>query len=105
LWKSWFPEDNKLIQFHYGDFSNADKLASNYSEQLRIDAYRSGSSNYVDIVALSARQAMGATSFSGTPENPLLFLKEISSNGNSQTGKISVTLNNTTLKAKPLTGD
>ncbi len=28
---------------------------------------------------------MGATSFSGTPENPLLFLKEISSNGNSQT--------------------
>jgi hypothetical protein len=28
---------------------------------------------------------MGATSFSGTSENPLLFLKEISSNGNSQT--------------------
>jgi hypothetical protein len=28
---------------------------------------------------------MGATSFSGTQENPLLFLKEISSNGNSQT--------------------
>ena len=86
LWKSWFPQDDKLIQFHYGDFPNANKLASNYSEQLRIDAYQSGSTNYVDIVALSARQAMGATSFSGTPESPLLFLKEISSNGNSQTG-------------------
>ncbi|KAF1935642.1 glutaminase A [Clathrospora elynae] len=85
LWKSWFPEDDKLIQFHYGDFAMAYSLASNYSEQLRIDAYQSGSTNYVDIVALSARQAMGATSFSGTPENPLLFLKEISSNGNSQT--------------------
>jgi hypothetical protein len=85
LWKSWFPEDQELIHFHYKDFSMASELASNYSEQLRIDAYQSGSTNYVDIVALSARQAMGATSFSGTPESPLLFLKEISSNGNSQT--------------------
>jgi hypothetical protein len=85
LWKSWFPQDDKLIQFHYGDFAMASSLASNYSEQLRIDAYQSGSTNYVDIVALSARQVMGATSFSGTKEDPLLFLKEISSNGNSQT--------------------
>ena len=85
LWKSWFPQDAELVQFHYSDFAEAKALASNYSEQLRIDAYQSGSTNYVDIVALSARQAMGATSFSGTPENPLLFLKEISSNGNSQT--------------------
>lgn len=85
LWKSWFPQDDKLIQFHYGDFAVANSLASNYSEQLRIDAYESGSTNYVDIVALSARQVMGATSFSGTRESPLLFLKEISSNGNSQT--------------------
>ncbi|CAE7013578.1 hypothetical protein P3342_003799 [Pyrenophora teres f. teres] len=85
LWKSWFPQDDKLIQFHYGDFAVANSLAGNYSEQLRIDAYASGSTNYVDIVALSARQVMGATSFSGTRENPLLFLKEISSNGNCQT--------------------
>jgi hypothetical protein len=85
LWMSWFLEDEKLIQFHYSDFESASILASNYSDQLYIDAYKSGSTNYVDIVALSARQAMGATSFSGTPESPLLFLKEISSNGNTQT--------------------
>lgn len=85
LWKSWFLQDEKLIQFHYGDFESANVLARNYSDQLFIDAYKSGSHNYVDIVALSARQAMGATSFSGTVENPLLFLKEISSNGNTQT--------------------
>ncbi|KAF2850190.1 glutaminase A [Plenodomus tracheiphilus IPT5] len=85
LWESWFPKHEKLIQFHYGDFSTALGLAGNYSEQLRIDAYQSGATDYVDIVALSARQVMGATSFSGTPENPLLFLKEISSNGNCQT--------------------
>ena len=85
LWKSWFLQDDVLITYHYGDFSNAASLAGNYSEQLRIDAFKSGSHNYVDIVALSARQALGATSFSGTVESPLLFLKEISSNGNCQT--------------------
>jgi hypothetical protein len=85
LWKTWFPTDDNLTSFHYMDFKNAQKLAQNYSDQLAIDAYQSGSDSYVDIVALSARQTMGATSFSGTQDNPLLFLKEISSNGNSQT--------------------
>ena len=85
LWKSWFPFDYQLLNYHYLDFANAKTLAANYSDQLAIDAYKSGSKSYVDIVALSARQVMGATSFSGTPDNPILFLKEISSNGNCQT--------------------
>ena len=85
LWKSWFLEDSQVLDFHFNDFQHASNLAQNYSAQLAVDAYKSGSTSYVDIVALSARQVMGATSFSGTPENPLLFLKEISSNGNSQT--------------------
>ena len=85
LWETWFHSDEALTKFHYLDFNHAQKLAQNYSDQLAIDAYQSGSDDYVDIVALSARQTMGATSFSGTAENPILFLKEISSNGNSQT--------------------
>ena len=85
LWKSYFYTDESLISFHYNDYDHASKLAANYSAQVAKDAYASGSDNYKDIVELSARQVMGATSFSGTPENPLLFLKEISSNGNCQT--------------------
>jgi hypothetical protein len=85
LWKSWFLNDANVLKYHYLDFHNANKLARNYSDQLAIDAYKSGSDSYVDIVALSARQVLGATSFSGTPENPVIFLKEISSNGNCQT--------------------
>jgi hypothetical protein len=85
LWKSLFFTDDALIKYHYLDFYNADAFASNYSAQLAIDAYKSGSDSYVDIVAVSARQVLGATSFSGTPDNPLIFLKEISSNGNCQT--------------------
>ncbi len=85
LWASWFESPDSLLTFHYLDYDNASKLAGNYSTQLAKDAFRSGSVDYMDIVALSARQALGATSFSGTPDNPILFLKEISSNGNFQT--------------------
>ncbi|KAJ5174657.1 glutaminase [Penicillium canariense] len=85
LWESWFPTPETLLTFHYNDHAAAGALASNYSAQLAKDAYLSGAEDYVDIVALSARQVMGATQFSGTPDNPILFLKEISSNGNFQT--------------------
>lgn len=85
LWKSYFPTVTDLLTFHYLDFGHAAELAANYSAQLALDAYKSGAEDYVDIVALSARQVLGATSFSGTPDDPILFLKEISSNGNFQT--------------------
>lgn len=85
LWASWFETTDSMIGYHYLDFGNSFSLATNYSEQLALDALVSGSEDYKDIVAVSARQVMGATSFSGTPENPLIFLKEISSNGDFQT--------------------
>ncbi|KAI3241083.1 hypothetical protein DTO012A7_2782 [Penicillium roqueforti] len=85
LWESWYPTTEELLDFHYRDYAAASSLASNYSQQVADDAYLSGADDYVDIVALSARQVMGATTFSGTPDDPILFLKEISSNGNFQT--------------------
>ncbi|KAJ5188662.1 hypothetical protein N7491_004982 [Penicillium cf. griseofulvum] len=85
LWESWYPTTEELLDFHYRDYAAASSLASNYSQQLAKDAYLSGADDYVEIVALTARQVMGATTFSGTPEDPILFLKEISSNGNFQT--------------------
>ncbi|TPX15116.1 uncharacterized protein E0L32_004674 [Thyridium curvatum] len=85
FWANFFHSPEELINYHYHDFDTADRLASNYSEQLSKDAYASGSTEYEEIAALSARQVLGATEFGGTPDNPLLFLKEISSNGNCQT--------------------
>ncbi|GIJ87710.1 hypothetical protein Asppvi_006623 [Aspergillus pseudoviridinutans] len=85
LWRSWFMDPEELLSFHYNDFTHAAILASDYSDQLAKDAYQSGAYDYMDIVALSARQVMGATTFAGTPDDPILFLKEISSNGNFQT--------------------
>ncbi|KAK8001389.1 hypothetical protein PG991_013611 [Apiospora marii] len=74
-----------MIHYHYHDFKAASSLAHDYSETLAKDAFASGSADYRDIAALSARQVFGATQWAGTPDNPILFLKEISSNGNFQT--------------------
>ena len=85
LWSSWFQTDEDVLAFHYLDYKNAATLATNYSSQLAEDAWQSGADDYVDVVALSARQAIGACVFSGTKEDPILFMKEISSDGNLQT--------------------
>jgi hypothetical protein len=85
LWKSYFPSNAEVLTFHYFDFQHASTLASLYSDRLADDAYKSGSDDYRDIVAVSARQVLGAVEFSGTPDDPILFLKEISSNGDFQT--------------------
>jgi hypothetical protein len=85
LWKSYFPSDAEVLAFHFLDYDHASHLATIYSDRLAKDAYKSGSDDYRDIVALSARQVLGATEFAGTPDDPILFLKEISSNGDFQT--------------------
>lgn len=85
FWMTSFTNAQDMVKHHFSDFDQASALANNYSKQLDVDAYASGSSDYRDIAALSARQVLGATQFSGTVDNPILFLKEISSNGNFQT--------------------
>ncbi|KAI1447227.1 DUF1793-domain-containing protein [Annulohypoxylon stygium] len=85
FWASYFATTQDMLQYHYDDYDTAVYLASDYAEQLAKDAYASGSQDYQDIAALSARQVLGATQFSGTPDSPIIFLKEISSNGNFQT--------------------
>lgn len=85
LWSSYHHSDQSLLKYHYFDFKNAKKLADAYSAQITYDAGKFDSQEHLDILALSARQVLGATDFTGTPDNPLLFMKEISSDGNCQT--------------------
>lgn len=85
FWASFFSDPLEMVRFHYADFLTASVLAANFSRQLSADAHVLEASGYEDLVSLSARQVLGAVEFSGTPQNPILFLKEISSNGNFQT--------------------
>lgn len=95
LWKSYFTTAMEMIYFHYQDFSHAIKVSSKLDFQIENDADRvSRNGNYAAIVALSARQAIGGVVLAesapgqirdGKGSNPLVFLKEISSDGNMQT--------------------
>lgn len=41
--------------------------------------------DYLSLTSLAVRQAFGAIEFTNTPTEPLLFMKEISSDGNVNT--------------------
>ena len=95
LWKSYFSTGLEMIYFHYQDYSYLVKTSSKLDSQIEDDANKvSKDSNYGAIVALSARQAIGGIVLAesapdritgGEGSEPLVFLKEISSNGNMQT--------------------
>jgi hypothetical protein len=53
--------------------------------QVASDSLRAAGKDYLTITSLSVRQSFGATQLVGTINKPYLFMKEISSNGNTQT--------------------
>jgi hypothetical protein len=83
------------MYFHYQDYAYARNVSMKLDRKIEDDAYRvSKNKNYSAIVALSARQALGGIVFAesasgpirdGKGSKPLVFLKEISSDGNMQT--------------------
>ena len=95
LWRSYFSSTLEMIYFHYQDYSHSVDVSSKLDAQIENDAYKaSKNSNYGAIVALSARQAIGGVVLAetspdritgGEGSQPLVFLKEISSDGNMQT--------------------
>jgi hypothetical protein len=95
LWRSYFSTALEMIYFHYQDFAKVVTLSSHLDKQIAKDADKaSANGNYGAIVALSARQAVGGTVLAesargpirdGKGSKPLVFLKEISSDGNMQT--------------------
>jgi len=95
LWKSYFPTPLELIYFHFQDHSHSVNVSSKLDSKIQKDASKfCKNGNYGAILALSARQAVGAIVFAesasehiinGEGSKPLVFLKEISSDGNMQT--------------------
>ncbi|KAF4222706.1 hypothetical protein CNMCM8980_007868 [Aspergillus fumigatiaffinis] len=85
LWTSYFDNDLAALEFFHYDYSTANKLSSALDEKIARDSVAAAGQDYLTITSLSARQAFAATQLCGTPQNPYLFMKEISSNGNMNT--------------------
>jgi hypothetical protein len=84
LWTSYFREDD-LVTFFYQDYENAMHSADALDARVQDDSTKAGGEDYAIITSLALRQTFGALAYTGTADNPLIFLKEISSNSDIQT--------------------
>jgi hypothetical protein len=85
LWKSYFDDDLAALSFFYNDYDESSKLATELDDRISSDSKAAAGDGYAILTTLAARQAFGATQLVGTEDKHYLFLKEISSNGNTQT--------------------
>lgn len=85
LWKSYFDTELEALSFFHYDFEASNYLSSSFDSQVARDSIAVAGQDYLTLTSLSARQAFGATQLCGTDDNKLLFLKEISSDGNMNT--------------------
>ncbi|ESZ97777.1 hypothetical protein SBOR_1838 [Sclerotinia borealis F-4128] len=82
LWTSYWNSDISLVSDFYNDWVNKWGV---WDHKFAVDSLAAGGQDYLTITSLSARQAFGAVQLCGTPDKPYYFLKEISSDGNTQT--------------------
>lgn len=82
LWTSYWNSDLSLVSDFYNDWVNKWGV---WDHKFAVDSLAAGGQDYLTITSLSARQAFGAVQLCGTPDKPYYFLKEISSDGNTQT--------------------
>ncbi len=85
LWRSYWSNWQAMLGAFYDDFSGALSRGNTLDHSLAADAVTAGGANYAAICNLALRQAFGGTELVGTSQNPWMFLKEISSDGNVST--------------------
>ncbi|TGJ82139.1 hypothetical protein E0Z10_g6633 [Xylaria hypoxylon] len=85
LWTSYFDSDLAAVTFFYNDFATAAGLATDLDNKVASDSIAAAGQDYLTITSLSVRQTFGALQFTGTDSDPVVFLKEISSNSDIQT--------------------
>ncbi|KAI1773444.1 glutaminase A [Hypoxylon cercidicola] len=85
LWNDYFDSDIDAMTFFYNDYSESTSLATELDNKVASDSLAAAGQNYLTLTSLSVRQTFGALQFTGTNSDPLVFLKEISSNSDIQT--------------------
>jgi hypothetical protein len=85
LWKSYFADDLEALAFFHEEYSEYSQVSTTLDDQIREDSIAAAGQDYATLTTLATRQAFAATQLVGTEDKHYLFLKEISSNGNTQT--------------------
>lgn len=91
-YRASYPDTLSAVSYFLDDYTSADSESSTIDETLDQKAVASAGTNYSDILTLTPRQAFGGTeitipSDSLDTSDVMVFLKEISSDGNVNTSK------------------
>jgi hypothetical protein len=84
-WKSSYSTAADSLVGFFNDFAAAASASTELDSKIKNDAIAQGGSDYATITTLTVRQAFGALQVAQGPRQAYIFLKEISSNGDSQT--------------------
>ncbi|KAL4757432.1 glutaminase GtaA [Aspergillus foveolatus] len=85
LWTSYFSTALDALDFFHHDYQKSNSLSSDLDRRIAQDSVAAAGHDYLTITSLSIRQAFAATQLCGPANDPYLFMKEISSNGNMNT--------------------
>ncbi|KAK5661687.1 hypothetical protein OQA88_9787 [Cercophora sp. LCS_1] len=85
LWSSYYPDDLSAMVAFYDDYNHALVHSNKLDSKIRRDSQVAAGDNYATLTTLAVRQVFGGLQFAGTPSQPYIFLKEISSNSDIQT--------------------
>jgi len=85
MWTNYFDKETDAVQYFYDDYSTASSMASDFDSQISSDSQAAGGADYASLTSLATRQAFAGIEYVNTPTEPLVFMKEISSDGNVNT--------------------
>ncbi len=86
LWTQYFSSWQQMLAFFHGDLAGTRRRAAALDTKVSADATRAGGAEYEGLCVLALRQAYGGTELAIGPDNtPWAFLKEISSDGDTNT--------------------
>ncbi|KAF2226171.1 glutaminase GtaA [Elsinoe ampelina] len=88
LRNSYFASDLDANTFFYNEYSTAQTTADELDNKIQSASTAAAGDNYSIITTLATRQAYGALQLAGTTDQTLLFMKEISSDGNVNTADV-----------------
>ena len=83
-WAGTIQESDVVAHF-YNDFKHATTACNALDAKVHSDSVKYGGDSYPTLTTLAARQVFGGLQFTGTGNNTLVFLKEISSDGDTST--------------------
>ncbi|ROV92383.1 hypothetical protein VMCG_09131 [Cytospora schulzeri] len=84
LWKSAYSSAEDAMAAFYNDYSSASSEMASFDSQIETDTSNAAGNNYTIITTLAVRQAFGALA-PAQGSQTYLFIKEISSDGDSNT--------------------